>query len=208
MTREADPWARAGYGLPPENCGDYAFVQHMISSMADNGDSRMAVVLPQGALFRKAAEGRIRKSILKADLIECVIGLSDNLFYGTPLAGCVVIMRRKKPVERKNKVLVIDASAEFRRGRAQNFLDDKHSSKIVAWYHAFEDVEGRAKVVSLSDIESEDWMLNISRYVLPQMGDDIPRLPDAIADFKLALAEARAAEDDLSAVLNEGGWLK
>ena len=138
---EADPWARAGYGLPPENCGDYAFVQHMISSMADNGDSRMAVVLPQGALFRKAAEGRIRKSILKADLIECVIGLSDNLFYGTPLAGCVVIMRRKKPVERKNKVLVIDASAEFRRGRAQNFLDDKHSSKIVAWYHAFEDVE-------------------------------------------------------------------
>lgn len=205
---ETDPWARAVYGMPPEQYGDYAFVQHMISSMSDDSNSRMAVVLPQGALFRKAAEGRIRKSLLQADLIECVIGLSDNLFYGTSLAGCVVIMRKEKPAERKNKVIIIDASEEFRQGRAQNFLDDSHASKIVAWYNAFEDVENRAKVASLNEIKKEDWTLNISRYVLPPIGDDIPTLPDAIADFKLALAEARAAEDDLRTVLNEGGWLK
>ena len=81
----------------------------------------MAVVLPQGALFRKAAEGKIREALLKEDLIEAVIGLAPNLFYGTGLAGCVVIFRRKKSAKRKNKVLIIDASNLFRKGRAQNF---------------------------------------------------------------------------------------
>ena len=101
----------------------------------------MAVVLPQGALFRKAAEGNIRTALLKEDLIEAVIGLAPNLFYGTQLAGCVVILRRKKPVARRKKVLIIDASRLFRKGRAQNFLDPEHSEQIVAWYRAFEDVE-------------------------------------------------------------------
>ena len=91
---EADPWSRAAFGIPPESYGDYAFVQHMIASMTTTGNGRMAVVLPQGALFRKSAEGRIRKALLKNDLIEAVIGLAPNLFYGTQLAGCVVILRR------------------------------------------------------------------------------------------------------------------
>ena len=105
---ESDPWARATYGLPPEKYGDYAFVQHMIASINDFGDGRMAVVLPQGALFREASEGNIRKALIQADLVECVIGLSDNLFYGTSLAGCVVIFRKHKPTDRRNKILVID----------------------------------------------------------------------------------------------------
>jgi type I restriction enzyme M protein len=205
---EADPWGRAGYGLPPESYGDYAFVQHMIASMAASGASRMAVVLPQGALFRKAAEGKIRTALLKEDLIEAVIGLAPNLFYGTQLAGCIVVLRRKKPAGRKQKVLVIDASSLFRKGRAQNFLDPEHTEQIVSWYRAFEDVEDRAKVVSLDEIKKEGWTLNISRYVLPPIGEDIPPLPEAVKSFKRALAEARAAEDHLRKVLTEGGWLR
>jgi type I restriction enzyme M protein len=205
---EADPWGRAKYGIPPESYGDYAFVQHMIASMAPTGNSRMAVVLPQGALFRKAAEGNIRTSLLKEDLIEAVIGLAPNLFYGTQLAGCVVVLRRRKPVARRKKVLVIDASRLFRKGRAQNFLDPEHSEQIVAWYRAFEDVEDCAKVASLDEIKKEDWTLNISRYVLPPIGADIPALPLAVEAFKTALAEARVAEDLLRTVLTEGGWLK
>jgi len=167
----------------------------------------MAVVLPQGALFRKSAEGKIREALLKEDLIEAVIGLAPNLFYGTGLAGCVVILRRNKPAERKNKVLIIDAQSLFRKGRAQNFLDPEHGEQVVEWFHAFEDVEDRAKAVSLDEIKDEGWTLNISRYVLPPIGEDIPPLPDAIAAFKDALAEARAAEDHLRTVLTEGGWL-
>lgn len=205
---ESDPWSRAQYGLPPESYGDYAFVQHMVASMASTGNGRMAVVLPQGALFRKSAEGKIRQALLENDLIEAVIGLAPNLFYGTQLAGCIVILSRHKPVERKNKVLIIDASSLFRKGRAQNFLDREHSEQIVGWYHAFEDVEDRAKVATLEDIEKEGWTLNISRYVLPPIGEDIPPLPDAIKDFKTALEQARAAEAHLSKVLHDGGWLK
>ena len=204
---ENDPWGRTQYGLPPDSYGDYAFVQHMIASMAEGGASRMAVVLPQGALFRKGAEGKIREALLKEDLIEAVIGLAPNLFYGTGLAGCVVVLRRNKPAERKNKVLIIDAQSLFRKGRAQNFLDPEHGEQIVEWFQSFEDVEDRAKVVSLDEIKDEGWTLNISRYVLPPIGEDIPPLPEAVAASKDAVTEARAAEDRLRTVLTEGGWL-
>lgn len=205
---ENDPWGRKQYGLPPKGYGDYAFVQHMIASMAETGDGRMAVVLPQGALFRKSAEGKIRTALLKADLIEAVIGLAPNLFYGTQLAGSIMVLRRHKPAEREKKVMVVDASSLFRKGRAQNFLDEEHAEQIVKWFEAFEDVEDRAKVVTLGEIEEEDWTLNISRYVLPRIGEDVLPLPDAIDAFKTALAEARAAEGHLRTVLTEGGWLE
>jgi type I restriction enzyme M protein len=203
---EADPWGRAAYGLPPDSYGDYAWVQHMVASMAER-TGRMAVVLPQGALFRKDAEGRIRQALLERDLIETVIGLGPNIFYGTGLAPAVVILRRTKPAERKEKVLVIDASTLFRKGRAQNFLDPEHAEQIVAWVRAFNDVKDRAKAVGLDEIKDEDWTLNISRYVLPPIGEEIPPLPEAVAAFKQALSECRAAEDRLREVLTEGGWL-
>jgi type I restriction enzyme M protein len=203
---EADPWGRAVYGLPPDNYGDYAWVQHMVASMA-LGTGRMAVVLPQGALFRKDAEGRIRQALLERDLIEAVIGLAPNIFYGTSLAPAVVILRRAKPANRKSKVLVIDASALFRKGRAQNFLESEHAQQIVNWVNDFTDVEDRTKVISLDAIKAEDWTLNISRYVLPPIGNEITPLPDAVASLKQALSEAREAEDHLREVLTEGGWL-
>ena len=205
---ENDPWSQAKYGLPPDRYGDYAFVQHMIASMAQGGSSRMAVVLPQGALFRKSAEGKIREALLKEDMIEAVIGLAPNLFYGTGLAGSVVILRRKKSAERKNKVLIIDASSLFRKGRAQNFFDPEHGEQILKWFQAFDDVEDRTKVVTLDEIKDEGWKLNISRYVLPPIGEDIPPLPEVVAAFKEALTETRAAEDHLRTVLTERGWLE
>jgi len=203
---ETDPWGRAQFGLPPESYGDYAWVQHMVASMA-LGLGRMAVVLPQGALFRKAAEGRIRQLLLEHDLIEAVIGLAPNIFYGTGLAPAIVMLRRSKPSIQKGKVLIVDAATLFRKGRAQNFLDPEHAAQIVSWVRAFADVPDRAKVVSLSDIKAEDWTLNISRYVLPPLGEEIPPLPQAIAAFKHAITDARAAEDRLREVLQDGGWL-
>ena len=203
---ESDPWGRTLFGLPPESYGDYAWVQHMVTSMAAQ-TGRMAVVLPQGALFRKDADGRIRKALLEQDLIEAVIGLAPNIFYGTALAPAVVVVRRVKPVNRKGKVLVVDASNLFRTGRAQNFLDPEHADEIVMRVRAFESVADRAKVVSLHEIETADWTLNISRYVPPPVGEDIPPLPAAVAAFKQATADARAAEDRLREFLIEGGWI-
>ena len=94
-----------------------------------------------------------------------------------------------------------------RKGRAQNFLDPEHAAQIVTWVRAFKDVPNRAKLVSLDEMKTEDWTLNISRYVLPPVREDIPPLPEAVAAFKQALAEARASEDRLREVLLDGGWL-
>jgi type I restriction enzyme M protein len=103
--------------------------------------------------------------------------------------------------------LVVDASTLLRRGRAQNFLDLEHATQIIAWVRAFENVADRVKVVSLDTIEAEGWTLNISRYVLPRVGEHIPPLPEAAATFKQAIADARAAEERVREVLSEGGWL-
>jgi len=212
---ESDPWGRAAFGIPPDSYGDYAWVQHMVASMATR-TGRMAVVLPQGALFRKAAEGDIRRQLLERDLIEAVIGLAPNIFYGTGLAPAVMILRRTKPPARKGKLLIVDASSLVREGRAQNYLDPEHAEQIIAAVRQPSPLaplpagEGMplSRWVSLAEIEAEDWTLNISRYVLPPVAEDIPPLPEAVEAFKAAMAEARAAEDRLREVLVNGGWLK
>jgi type I restriction enzyme M protein len=203
---ENDPWGRAFAGLPTDSSGDFAWVQHMVKSMAF-GTGRMAVVLPQGALFRGGVEGQIRRLLLEQDLVESVIGLAPNLFYGTGLAACILILRNRKIPERNNKVLIVDASELYRKGRAQNFLDLERAAEILGWVQGFEDVKDRARVVSLDEIKAEDWTLNISRYVLPPIGEEIPPLDVAIADFKAALAQARQAEDKLRKIMESGSWL-
>ena len=203
---ENDPWGRAFAGLPTDSSGDFAWVQHMVASMAF-GAGRMAVVLPQGALFRGGVEGKIRKYLLKEDFIETVIGLAPNLFYGTGLAACVLILKKRKAPARKKKVLIVDASEMYRKGRAQNFLELEHATEILTWVKDYKDVKDKARVVGLDKIEAEDWTLNISRYVLPPIGEDIPPLDEAIADFKEALSRVRDAEEQLRGVMQSGGWL-
>ncbi len=202
-----DPFGRNFAGLPPSGSGDFAWVQHMVKSMAEI-TGRMAVVLPQGALFRKGVEGEIRRKLLELDLIEGVIGLAPNLFYGTGLAACILVLRKRKPADRKGKVMIADASSLFRRGRAQNYLEPEHGAEILGWYQAFTDVQDRVRIVNTNEIKAEDWTLNISRYVLPPLNDDIPPLPQAIADFKAALERCRVAETRLEQLLTDGGWLQ
>lgn len=204
---ESDPWGRAFAGLPGDSSGDFAWVQHMVASMA-RPDGRMAVVLPQGALFRGGVEGQIRRKLLEMDLVEAVIGLAPNLFYGTGLAACIVVLRRRKAPARAGRVLIVDASSLFRKGRAQNFLEPDHAAAILGWYAGFTDIADRARVVTVEQIAAEEWTLNISRYVLPPVGEDVPPLPEAIADFKEALERVRMAEDELRRVMTEGGWLE
>ncbi len=204
---ENDPWGRSFAGLPTDSNGDFAWVQHMVKSMAEKR-GRMAVVLPQGALFRGGVEGQIRQYLLKQDWVETVIGLAPNLFYGTGLAACILILKKKKSKQRIGKVLIVDGSSLFRKGRAQNYLDPEHGTQILEWTQKFEDVQDRARVVSLKEIEQEDWTLNISRYVLPPIGEDIPPLDVAIAEFKAAWEKAKAAENKLRELLEKEGWLE
>ncbi|PKN92916.1 MAG: DNA methylase [Chloroflexi bacterium HGW-Chloroflexi-6] len=204
---ESDPWGRSFAGLPTDSNGDFAWVQHMIKSMAE-GRGRMAVVLPQGALFRGGVEGQIRQYLLKQDWVETVIGLAPNLFYGTGLAACILVLKKKKSPQRAGKVQIVDASSMFRKGRAQNYLDPEHTTEIYRWVQAFGDVENRTRVVSLDQIKAEDWTLNISRYILPPLGAHIPPLAVAIEDFKAAWERAQEAEERLRDLMVENGLME
>ncbi|MGB2711652.1 MAG: class I SAM-dependent DNA methyltransferase [Conexibacter sp.] len=199
----SDRFGRNFAGIPPKKTGDYAWVEHMVKSMATKS-GRLAVVLPQGALFRGGAEQRIRKHLLEGDLVEAVIGLAPNLFYGTGLAACVMVLRQRKAPERRGKVLVVDASTLFKRGRNQNTLEDEHRERIEQLCSAFADEDGMAHVAGLDEIAGNDFDLNISRYVAPN-DEELPSLAEATAQLTKALDEAKAAEERLLELLRAEG---
>ena len=203
----SDPYGRNFAGMPPGKSGDYAWVQHMIKSMAPR-TGRMAVVLPHGALFRMGAEGKIRSKLLGMDVIEAVIGLGPNLFYGTGLAACILVLRQKKAKDRKNKLLIVDASKEFRTGRAQNELLPEHVERVHCWVKDFKDVEGIARVVPLEEIAANDHNLNIPRYVEPKVESEALSVDEAMKRLKESAEAAFAAEDKLIALLKREGLLQ
>jgi type I restriction system adenine methylase HsdM len=192
----SDRWGRNQLGgVPPKGYADWAWVQHMLTS-AHPVTGRVAVVLPQGALFRQGAEARIRTQILKADKIEAVIGLAPNLFYGTGLAACVLILRHQKPAERQGKVLFVNGEDLMKKGRNQNTLEADHAQDLFAAYRGFADIDGRARVADLAEIESNDCNLNVALYVAPASTDENITLAHAVADLEAANArvtETRAA---------------
>lgn len=199
-----DPFGRHFAGLPPTSSADFAWVQHMIRSMARK-KGRMAVVLPQGVLFRMSKEGKIRRKLIEMDILEAVIGLGPNIFYGTGLAPCILVFRDSKPKDHRQKVLFIDASKEYKSGRAQNELRPEHVDKIFRWYHGYRDVEGVCRVVTLEEIRENDCNLNIPRYVEPVIEEESMTIDQAIANLKESLEAAYSAEDRLKTLLkNEG----
>ena len=194
-----DPFGRNIAGVPPKGNGDMAWVQHMVKSM--NSTGRMTVVLPHGALFRKGAEGEIRKALLEQDMLEAVIGLGPNVFYGTQLAACVMVFRQNKEPEKKAKVIFIDASDQIRVGRAQNFLEPEHVQKIHSWYCNYKDVENYVKVASMEELKENDFNLNIPLYVEKIIEDNLPTVEKALSDLKQAWQESLQAEEKFKNVL-------
>lgn len=198
---DSDPFGRNIAGTPPKGNADMAWVQHMVKSMKQ-GSGRMAVILPHGTLFRKGAEGKIREALLEMDLLEAVIGLGQNIFYGTNLAACILIFRSDKPKAKKKKVLFIDGSDQVRTGRAQNYLEKEHVAQIFEWYQAFEDVENYVKVAALEEIAENDYNLNIPLYVEKVIEDNLPSIEEAMAELKTAWKECQEAEERFKSILD------
>jgi type I restriction enzyme M protein len=154
------------HGFAPETGkkADLMFAQHMLAVLRPNG--LMATVMPHGVLIRGRTERGIRQSLIEKDHLEAVISLGPNLFYGTQIEACVLVMRPKgaKPEARKGKVLFINAEKEFEAGRAQNFLRPEHIEKVVTVYHRFAEVEGFSAVVSIEELAANDFSLHVRRY--------------------------------------------
>lgn len=161
---EDDPRYSGAGKLAPKGQADLAFVEHMIYHM-DEDDGRVAVLLPHGVLFRGGAEETIRKYIIKdLNRLDAVIGLPANLFHGTGIPVCVLVLKSKRNGNAGN-ILFIDASKEFKAGKNQNVLEQKHIDKIVETYEKRVDVDKFAHVAEMSEIVENGYNLNIPRYV-------------------------------------------
>ena len=195
----ADPWGRNLYGTPPQGRADYAFWQHIQCSLTPK-NGRCAILFPHGVLFRQE-EAEMRRKMIEADVIECVLGLGPNLFYNSPMEACVVVCRTNKPKARKNKVLLINAVGEVTRERAQSFLTDDHIERIVKAYEKFKDVDGFAQVVSTKAILEKDGNLSIPLYVSSETtqtseanaASQATALPEALSAWLQSSADVRTA---------------
>jgi type I restriction enzyme M protein len=200
-----DPWGRSRLGgVPPRKYADWAWVQHMITS-ANPKVGRVAVVLPQGALSRQGAEAKIRKAILQSDLVDAVIGLAPNLFYGTGLDACVLILKLNKQLEKKSRVLFINAEDLHKKGRNQNTLEPEHADEILTGYKLYRDLEGRSRVVDLEEIKANEYSLSIPLYVAPADNGEKTTLADALASLEAAQVKARQTHAALEAELAKWG---
>ena len=132
---EHDAFHRFSYGIPPKSYGDLAFVEHMLSSL--NMKGKMASVVPHGVLFRGSAECKIRKGFINDDLIEAVIGVPSNIFYGTGIPAAILVLNKAKSEEWKGKILFIDGSNDFVKDGNKNKLRDEDIEKIVSTFDAF-----------------------------------------------------------------------
>jgi type I restriction enzyme M protein len=158
-----DPYKRFRFGVPPKGYADYAFVQHMITTVSPTG--KVGVVLPHGALFRGGAEGRIRKGIIEEDFLEAVIGLPPKLFYGTGIPACLFIINKEKPKQRKGKVFFLYGANDYLEGKKQNKLRNQDIDKIVDAFSTYKTVQKYCGPVTLDVIRENEYNLNITRYI-------------------------------------------
>lgn len=160
---ENDKWGRNFLGTPPQGRADYAFIQHILASM-DEKNGRCAILLPHGVLFREE-EKHIREQLVKTDLIDCIIGIGENLFFNASMEACILVCSKNKPVNRKNRILFIDAKSEVYKKDNMNYLDNAHIDKIQKVYHNYTEIDKFSKVITNQEISNGNWLLSIQAYI-------------------------------------------
>jgi len=178
-----------------------AWVQHMIKSINSNG--RMAVVLPNGVLFRKGSEETIRKYLLEKDLIETIIMLGSNIFYGTPISPCILIFKKKKDPTKKGKIFFIDASDQMRVGRAQNYLDPEHIKKIFEWYNNYKNINTYTITVPLENIKKNEYSLHVPLYVKKFLEKNFQSKEEVLSKLKKIWVDYLKSEKKFLSLINK-----
>lgn len=197
-----DPYGRNLWGVPPQGRADYAFFQHIAKSL-DPKTGRAAILFPHGVLFRRD-EAALRGSLIQSDLVECVLGLGEGLFYNSPMPATVVVLRSNKPTQRRGKVLFLDAAKEVAREQTQSFLRSQHQQRILDAYRRFDDLAGFASVASIDEIVANGNTLAISQYVTPatNVGESPgPRIDVALGEWRSATTAADCAIASVLALL-------
>lgn len=201
----SDQFGRNMYGVPPQGCADYAFLQHIIKSLKSK-TGRTAMLWPHGILFRDSEEA-IRKGVIESDAIEAVIGLGQNLFYNSPMESCIVVLRLSKSAERKTKILFINGVHEVTRERASSFLSHSNLEKLVAAYESPENHADIARMVDLKEIKENLYNLSIPLYVgAGKEEGETQDLESAIEDWKISRTLLKKQTNKLFESLRELGY--
>jgi len=198
-----DPYKRFHRGLPPKSKGDYAFISHMIETTTQDS-GRVGVVVPHGVLFRGSSEGKIRQQLIEENLLDAVIGLPANLFYGTGIPAAVLVFKRNRS---DTNVMFIDASRDYQDVKNQNRLRQSDIDKIVATYQARESVDKYAYLASFDEIKDNDFNLNIPRYVdtfEEEAEIDIEAVQDEISQLE---TELEGVKQEMNGYLKELGYV-
>ena len=204
MLSGMDQYHRFDIGVPPSGKGDYAFVLHMIATL-DDSNGRMAVVLPHGVLFRGAAEGRIRRQLIETyNLLDAVIGLPENLFYGTGIPACILVFKKNRSTR---DVLFIDASGEdnYEKGKNQNILRPEDIDKILSHYRAYETDEKYSYRATFDEIKENDFNLNIPRYVDTFEEEPLVDIEEVQTNIKNIEAELSEVQKKMAEYLSKLG---
>ena len=196
---ESDKYGRNFLGTPPQGRADYAFFQHILTSM-NPGSGRCAILFPHGILFRNE-EKEMRTKLVQSDMVDCVIGLGPNLFFNAPMEACIVICRTFKDPAKRGKVLFINAVKEVTRKNAQSYLEDAHIAHISSAYENYVDEENYAKVATIDEIAAQDYSLNIPLYVRGSIVDPNPvaSVEECVDDW---MAQSITAQESTQALID------
>ena len=205
-----DSYNRFGYGIAPaKDKADYAFILHILSSLNETGQA--CIVCSQGVLFRSGEEGKIRTNLIKGienlagDIIEAVIALPSNLFWGTGIPACVLVLNKKKPAKRKDKILFIYGAKDFEDGKNRDKLREEDIKKIVSHFEKYEDVDKYCHVADLSELEENEFNLNVPRYVDISEPEEPIDIQEAYDEVKELESEQEELESKVKADLKELG---
>lgn len=197
---EKDPYGRNIWGTPPQGCADYAFQQHIQKSL-DEENGRSITLWPHGILFRDA-EADMRRKMIESDLVECVIGLGPNLFYNSPMEACLLITNTNKDMEKKGKVLIINAVKEVRQDKNIAFLENNHIKRIYQVYKTFKEEDCFSKIIDTEDILSNKSSLNIPLYVSNvEQYETIKEFSELYSDWISSSNELKKSMNELFNVL-------
>lgn len=202
---ENDQWGRNIWGSPTDSNADFAWLQHMYKSMKP-GTGRCAVVMPQGVLFHGGREGTIRQRMIESDIIECVITLVGNLFYGAGVSACILFLNNNKPLAHRGKICMIDATGIYTAKRAKNIMTETDTAEVYKYWADYKPVIDKCAIVDIDTIAQNGYSLSVNSYI--EKTPAPPMDPKKVRrDFIEAVQEVQRCEDILIALLKEGGYI-
>jgi len=212
---ESDTFSRFEGGYPSASSADWGWVQHMFASLNDNG--KASVVLDTGAVARGSGnkgsnrEKEIRKAFVDNDWIEAVLLLPENLFYNTTAPGIILILNKNKPKERKNKIMLINASLEFEKGKPKNFIPEDKIEKIVKVFHDWKNIDKFTKIITNEEVEKNDYNLSPSRYVGNGKEEEYRDVDEILVELAELEEERQKTDRELNEIMKkikQRGFLK